>query len=92
MCYSDLRSVEISGGAIIERNYELCGKVVNKSNIKSKTPSRVTLRLRDNIVDVRMNGTQNKIIISQIEFIIHIYGLHHCNGNPSEFFSEYITF
>jgi hypothetical protein len=31
----------ISDGAIIKCNYELCVKVVNKSNIKPKTPSTV---------------------------------------------------
>jgi hypothetical protein len=34
--------VEISDSYIIICNYELCVKVVNKSNIQSKTPSRVT--------------------------------------------------
>jgi hypothetical protein len=34
--------LEISDGAIIKCNYKLCVKVVNKSNIQSKTPSRVT--------------------------------------------------
>jgi hypothetical protein len=32
----------ISDGIIIKCNYELCAEVVNKSNIQSKTPSRVT--------------------------------------------------
>jgi hypothetical protein len=35
--------VEISDSGIIKRNYELCVKMVNKSNIQSKTPSRVSL-------------------------------------------------
>jgi hypothetical protein len=35
--------VKISDGAIIKCNYELCVKVVNKSNIKPVTPSVVTL-------------------------------------------------
>jgi hypothetical protein len=35
--------VEISDGARIKCNYELCVKVVNKSNIQSTTSSRVTL-------------------------------------------------
>jgi hypothetical protein len=39
-----------------------------------------------------MKGIQNKIIISQKAFIIHIYGLHHYKGKLSKFFSEYITF
>jgi hypothetical protein len=30
----------MSIGTIIKRNYELCDKVVNKSNIQSKNPSR----------------------------------------------------
>jgi hypothetical protein len=34
---SELKSVEISDGAIIKCNYELCVQVVNKSNIQSKT-------------------------------------------------------
>jgi hypothetical protein len=38
--------VEISDST---RNYELCVRVVNKSNIQSKTPSRVTQN-RDNII------------------------------------------
>jgi hypothetical protein len=39
-----------------------------------------------------MKGIQNKIIISQKAFIIHIYGLHHYKGKLSEFLSEYIAF
>jgi hypothetical protein len=39
--------VEISDGAIIKWNYELCVKVVIKSNIRSETPSRVTLTRDD---------------------------------------------
>jgi hypothetical protein len=39
-----------------------------------------------------MKGIQNKIIISQKTFIIHIYGLHHYKGKLSKFFSVYITF
>jgi hypothetical protein len=39
-----------------------------------------------------MKGIQNKIIISQKAFNIHIYGLHHCKEKVSAFFSEYITF
>jgi hypothetical protein len=41
---------------------------------------------------VRMKGIQNKIIISQKAFIIHIYGLHHYKGKLSKFISDYITF
>jgi hypothetical protein len=37
--------VEISDGAIIKCNYELCVKVVNKSNIQSKTQSRVIMHV-----------------------------------------------
>jgi hypothetical protein len=48
VCNSDLKSAEISDGAVINCNYELCVKVVNKSNIQSKTPSRISLT-RDNI-------------------------------------------
>jgi hypothetical protein len=40
--------VEISDVAIIKCSHELRVKVVNKSNIRSKTPSRVTLT-RDSI-------------------------------------------
>jgi hypothetical protein len=37
---------------IIKCNYALCVKVVNKSNIQSKPPSRVT-HTRDNIIQER---------------------------------------
>jgi hypothetical protein len=37
--------VEISNGAIIKCNYEMCVKVVNKSKIKCKTPLTVTLNV-----------------------------------------------
>jgi hypothetical protein len=40
--------VEISDGAIIKCNYELCAEVVNESDIQSKAPSRVIL-IRGNI-------------------------------------------
>jgi hypothetical protein len=33
-----------------------------------------------------MKGIQNKIIITQKEFTIHIYGLHHYEGKLSKFF------
>jgi hypothetical protein len=36
-----------------------------------------------------MKGIQNKIIISQKAFIIHIFGLHHYKEKLSELFSEY---
>jgi hypothetical protein len=39
-----------------------------------------------------MKGIQNKIIISQEAFVIHIYGLLCYKGKLSEFFSEYINF
>jgi hypothetical protein len=39
-----------------------------------------------------MEGIQNKIMISQKAFIIHIYGLRHHKGKLSKFFSKYITF
>jgi hypothetical protein len=42
VCDTDLYSMKISDGAIIGCSYELCVKVINKSNIQSKTPSRVT--------------------------------------------------
>jgi hypothetical protein len=35
--------MEISDGAIVKWNYELCVKVVNKFNIRPKTPSIVIL-------------------------------------------------
>jgi hypothetical protein len=35
----DLLSVEISDGAVIPCSFELCGKVVNKSNIEFNIPS-----------------------------------------------------
>jgi hypothetical protein len=38
------------------------------------------------VQDVRMKGIQNKIIISQKAFIIHIYELHHYKGKLSKFF------
>jgi hypothetical protein len=38
------------------------------------------------IQNVWMKGIQNKIIVSQIAFIIYIYGLHHYKGKLSEFF------
>jgi hypothetical protein len=39
-----------------------------------------------------MKDIQNKIIISQKAFIIHIHWLHCYKGKLSEFFSEYVTF
>jgi hypothetical protein len=42
--------------------------------------------LQRQIQSVWMKGTQNKVIISQKEFIIHIYGLHHYKGNLTESF------
>jgi hypothetical protein len=41
--------VEIGDGAIIKCNYEVCVKVVNKSNIKSETSSIFNLN-RDTII------------------------------------------
>jgi hypothetical protein len=38
-CCGDFRIVETSGGAVIACTYELCVKVVNKSNIQTKTQS-----------------------------------------------------
>jgi hypothetical protein len=37
-----ISKVKISDGAKIKCNYELCGKMVSKSNLQSKTPSIVT--------------------------------------------------
>jgi hypothetical protein len=39
-----------------------------------------------------MKGIQNKIIIYQKPFIVHIYELHHYKGKLSKFSSKYITF
>jgi hypothetical protein len=51
VCSSDLLNcVELSDGALIKCRHELCVKVVNKFNIQSKTPSRVTYT-RDNIFE-----------------------------------------
>jgi hypothetical protein len=36
-----------------------------------------------------MKGIQNKIIVSQKAFIIHIYGLHHNKGKLSNIFWLY---
>jgi hypothetical protein len=38
------------------------------------------------IQGARMKGVQNKIIISQKAFTIHIYGLHYYKGKLSKFF------
>jgi hypothetical protein len=48
-CALVIYKVEISDGTIIKCNYELCVKVVNESNIQSKTPPRVTQNC-DNII------------------------------------------
>jgi hypothetical protein len=59
LCCSDLQSVEISDGAIIKCNDGVCVKVVNKSNIQSKTPSRVT-PTRDNMkLDIRWKCSED---------------------------------
>jgi hypothetical protein len=55
LCSSDLLSVEISDGAVIKCNYESCVNVVNKPNIQSETPSRVT-HTRDNIKYIKNKG------------------------------------
>jgi hypothetical protein len=39
-----------------------------------------------------MKSIRNKLIISQKEFIIHIYDLHNYKGKLTKFFPEYITF
>jgi hypothetical protein len=51
VCCSDLLSVEISDGAVINCSDESCVKVVNKYNLQSQTPRRVTLT-NDNIKDI----------------------------------------
>jgi hypothetical protein len=38
------------------------------------------------VQNVRMKGIQNKIIVSQNAFIIHIYGLHHQKGKLANAF------
>jgi hypothetical protein len=38
------------------------------------------------VQDVQIKSIQNKIIISQKAFTIHIYGLHHYKGKPSQLF------
>jgi hypothetical protein len=48
-CSSELKSVESSDGAIINCNYELCVKVVNKYIIQSSSSSIVTHR-RDSML------------------------------------------
>jgi hypothetical protein len=42
VCCGDLLSVEISNGTVITCSSELYAKVVNKSNMQSKTLSRVS--------------------------------------------------
>jgi hypothetical protein len=44
------------------------------------------------IQGIWVKGIQNKTIIYQKAFIIHIYWLHHYKEKLSKFFSEYITF
>jgi hypothetical protein len=44
VCCSDLYNVEISDGAVITYGYKSCVKMVNKSNLQTKTPQRVTPR------------------------------------------------
>jgi hypothetical protein len=46
----------------------------------------------EDVLGVQMKGLQNKLIISQKAFIIHIYGLHHYKGQLLQLFSDYITF
>jgi hypothetical protein len=48
-----------------------------------------SMSLYINLQSVRMKGIQNKIIISQEEFIIHINGLHHYKGKLTIFLCVY---
>jgi hypothetical protein len=48
----DLQSVKISDSATVKCNYKLCVKLFNKSNIQTKTLSRV-IQNDDNIFIVR---------------------------------------
>jgi hypothetical protein len=50
------------------------------------------MQIEKKIKGVRMKVIQNKIIITQKAFIIHIYGLHHYKGKLSKNFSAYMTF
>jgi orotate phosphoribosyltransferase len=56
---------------------------LKKLAIKIKTQCSVKY-----IQGVQMKGIQNKIIISQKAFIIHIYGLHHYKWKLSKFFQS----
>jgi hypothetical protein len=64
VCSSDLYSVEISDDALIQGNYELCVKVVNKSNTKPKPR-------RESHIYVTICPIQNGILSIQILFILH---------------------
>jgi hypothetical protein len=44
------------------------------------------------LYSVWMKCIQNKIIISQKAFIIHIYGLHHYKGKLSKFHSQSLPY
>jgi hypothetical protein len=46
---SDLQIVEFGDGVVIKCSYKSCVKVLNKSNIQSKTPSIVT-NTRDSMI------------------------------------------
>jgi hypothetical protein len=66
--------VEISDGAVIKCNYELCAKVVSKSNIQPKPPSRVT-HTRASTYSVRLSVTPNLIIVLDVVSDIIIYNI-----------------
>jgi hypothetical protein len=58
--------VEISDGAIIKLNYELCVKVVNKSNIQPETPSIVTLSRGNMYIRESWFSQQNDSLLAKI--------------------------
>jgi hypothetical protein len=69
VCSSELLSVEINELAIIKCSYEPCGKVVNKSNIQSETPSGVTHTL-DNM---KANHKQTIRLYMKCYFYVNQY-------------------
>jgi hypothetical protein len=54
--------VVISDVAVIKCNYELCSKVVNKSNLQSKTPSIATYT-RDIIIITKIFFFEDLVIL-----------------------------
>jgi hypothetical protein len=75
----------------------LCPRIQDSSkyvklNRSENSPTLLELNSSTDIQNVRTKGVQNKIIISQIEFIITINGIHHYKGKLSKLFSACITF